>query len=87
MSSADIGVIGLGAMGENLALLLAEKGNLCPNLYAYYFTGIKVSAYNRTAQKVHQTETRAKNELYDNCCNLKGFEDLGSFVSSLKVPR
>lgn len=40
MSKADIGLIGLGVMGANLALNIAEKG-------------FKVAVFNRTTQRVH----------------------------------
>ena len=38
MEKAEIGLIGLGVMGSNLALNIAEKGN-------------RIAVYNRTADK------------------------------------
>lgn len=55
--TSDIGLIGLGVMGQNLALNVAEKG-------------YKISVYNRTYAKTEDTVRKAKKEKLDN--NLKG---------------
>ena len=41
MSQAEIGLIGLGVMGSNLALNIAEKGN-------------KIAVFNRTVEATHK---------------------------------
>ncbi|MEW9806283.1 NADP-dependent phosphogluconate dehydrogenase [Mesorhizobium sp. ZMM04-5] len=41
MADAEIGLIGLGVMGSNLALNIAEKGN-------------RIAVFNRTASKTHE---------------------------------
>jgi 6-phosphogluconate dehydrogenase len=41
MADAEIGLIGLGVMGSNLALNIAEKGN-------------RIAVFNRTVAKTHQ---------------------------------
>jgi 6-phosphogluconate dehydrogenase len=52
MSQADIGLIGLGVMGENLALNIADNG-------------YKVAVYNRTASKIDEF-VAAAGDLKDN---------------------
>lgn len=64
----DIGVIGLGVMGENLILNIEEKG-------------FKVSIYNRTTSKTENLVQKHKK------LNLKGFEDIKTFVESLSSPK
>ena len=46
MADAEIGLIGLGVMGSNLALNIAEKGN-------------KIAVFNRTVAKTHQFHQEA----------------------------
>ena len=46
---SDIGLIGLGVMGQNLALNIAEKG-------------FRISVYNRSESKVDETLKRAAEE-------------------------
>jgi len=69
---AEIGLVGLAVMGQNLALNVAEKG----------FT---ISVFNRSYEKTELAVTRAKKEGLDK--NLKGYKDLKDFVRSLKKPR
>lgn len=56
-SSAHIGLIGLGVMGQNLALNIAEHG-------------YEISVYNRTYAKTEDTVNIAKKEKLDH--KLKG---------------
>ena len=46
---AIIGLIGLGVMGENLALNIAEKG-------------FQISVYNRTREKTEKLKEKINNE-------------------------
>mmetsp|Transcript_3604 Transcript_3604/g.6725 ORF Transcript_3604/g.6725 Transcript_3604/m.6725 type:complete len:488 (+) Transcript_3604:112-1575(+) len=70
--SNDIGLFGLGIMGQNLALNIAEKG-------------FKIAVHNRSVEKVDTTVARAKSELKDQ--NLTGFKDMKSFLDSIRKPR
>jgi 6-phosphogluconate dehydrogenase len=71
---ADIGMIGLAVMGENLALNMESKG-------------FRVAVYNRTVKGIEEgvverfIENRGKNK------NIIGSSDLNTFVNSLKSPR
>ena len=72
MKKSDIALIGLGVMGENLALNMESRG-------------FKVSVYNRphpdrSAVKAFM-EGRAKGR------DFEGYEDLGSLAASLSRPR
>lgn len=69
---ADIGMVGLAVMGQNLALNLADKG----------FT---VAVHNRSASKVRDTVSRAASENLSE--RIIGREDMGEFVKSLARPR
>lgn len=70
--SNDCGIIGLGVMGANLALNIAEKG-------------FQVAVFNRTYTK---TESFLKeNESAKFASNLKGYETIKEFADSLKKPR
>lgn len=71
---SEIGLFGLGVMGQNLALNIADKG----------FT---ISVHNRTTSKVDTTVEMAKEQLKERCGNLRGHKDLKEFVQSLSVPR
>ncbi|XP_055388218.1 uncharacterized protein LOC129616613 [Condylostylus longicornis] len=71
MPSCEIGLIGLAVMGQNLALNIAQHG-------------FKISVYNRTASKVDDTLTRAKNE---GNLPVEGHKDLPSFIDSIAKPR
>ncbi|GMH27552.1 hypothetical protein Nepgr_029395 [Nepenthes gracilis] len=66
-----IGLADLAAMGQNLALNIAEKG-------------FPISVHNRTISKVDETVERAKKE---GNLHLYGFHDPESFVHSIKKPR
>ena len=70
---SDIGVLGIGAMGQNLALNFASKG-------------LKVSVYNRTEANEERVvaDFISKNKNQDN---FLGFADLETFVDSLEKPR
>lgn len=72
-SSADIGLIGLAVMGQNLVLNMADHG----------FT---VAVYNRTTSKMTQfvQEIQDKEPSAHRILGLERFED---FVQSLKRPR
>lgn len=68
---ADIGVIGLAVMGENLILNMASKG-------------FRVAAYNRTTQKVKEfVEGRAKGKSIVGAYSLEEF--VGQLKSPRKV--
>ena len=69
----DIGVLGLGAMGQNLALNFASKG-------------LRVSVYNRTEANEGRViaDFIGQNK---NQGNFLGFTDLETFVDSLAKPR
>lgn len=71
-ATAEIGLVGLAVMGQNLALNVAEKG-------------ITISVFNRTYEKTELAVTRAKKEGLDK--NLKGYKELKEFVQSLQKPR
>jgi len=69
---AQVGLIGLAVMGQNLALNVASKG-------------FPISVYNRSYNKTGQCVKRAgKEQLGDK---LFGYDDLAAFVQSLDRPR
>jgi 6-phosphogluconate dehydrogenase len=70
---ADIGLIGLAVMGQNLALNMADHG-------------FKVAVYNRTTEKMLDfvREVDAKEPSKDN---IIGVADFKQFVKSIKRPR
>eukprot|EP01097_Dermamoeba_algensis_P003534 TRINITY_DN2441_c0_g2_i1.p1 TRINITY_DN2441_c0_g2~~TRINITY_DN2441_c0_g2_i1.p1 ORF type:complete len:494 (-),score=140.11 TRINITY_DN2441_c0_g2_i1:325-1806(-) len=70
MASSEVGVIGLGAMGSNFALLFASKK-------------ISVSIWNRDEKKVQSTHERAKRELKEDASFLRPFEKMEAFLKSL----
>ena len=70
--SCDIGVIGLGVMGSNLALNIAEKG-------------FRVAVFNRTAERTREFVSAHSGEPFAN--NLIGYDTMDAFVSGLKLPR
>ena len=70
--SFDMGLYGLGVMGQNLALNVASKG-------------FKIAVCNRSPARVDSCEARAAEENLSD--NLKGFKDPKEFVASLKRPR
>lgn len=70
--SNDLGIIGLGVMGRNLALNIAEKG-------------FHVAVFNRTYSKTEEFMADAKKEKFGE--NLHGYEDMKEFTESIKKPR
>ena len=71
--TADIGLIGLAVMGQNLALNIADHG-YC------------IAVYNRTPEKTRDFIAQcAANEPSHE--RVIGYEDLASFVLSIKRPR
>ena len=71
MATCDVGVVGAGVMGSNLALNIAEKG-------------FKVALYNRTFSKVQEFVNAQPDNLK---ANLEAFSDPKAFAAGLKVPR
>ncbi len=70
MNKADIGLIGLAVMGENLALNIESRG-------------YKVAVYNRTVSKVDElTAGRAKGKNMIGCATVK---DLCSFLKKPRM--
>lgn len=70
--SCDIGVIGLGVMGSNLILNIAEKG-------------FKVAVFNRTVEKTTDFVAKHKSEPFGG--NIVASASMEEFVKALKVPR
>ncbi|KAL9650713.1 hypothetical protein ABK040_001767 [Willaertia magna] len=70
---ADIGLVGLAVMGQNLALNIAEKG-------------FKISVFNRTYEKTEHTVKRAEEEGQGKF-QLNGYKTMEEFVDSLAKPR
>lgn len=71
----EFGLYGLGVMGQNFALNVAEHG-------------FKISVCNRSAAKVDACVARAEAELEgDAKGNLTGFKDPAEFVKSIAKPR
>lgn len=69
--SYDVGIVGAGVMGSNLALNIAEKG-------------FKVALHNRTHSKTVNFINEQPSALQ---AQLGGFEKAEDFASALKVPR
>jgi len=67
----EIGMVGLGVMGQNLALNIDEKGFSCAGFDAW-------------PEPVDKFEAKAKRE---GAKNVKGFKELKDFVASLRRPR
>jgi len=74
MAQAQFGLYGLGVMGQNFALNVAEHG-------------FPISVCNRSPGRVDVCVQRAKDELGDQVGNLKGYKDPKEFVASLSKPR
>ena len=70
---ADIGLIGLAVMGQNLALNIADHG-------------YTIAVYNRTTERMQEfvEQVKAREPAADR---LFGVADLGDFVKSIKRPR
>jgi 6-phosphogluconate dehydrogenase len=71
MSELAIGMVGLGVMGQNLALNIDEKGFSC-------------AGYDAWPEPVDKFEAKGKRE---GAKAVKGFKDLKEFVGSLRRPR
>jgi len=71
---SDIGMIGLGVMGENLALNMANKG--------FY-----VSVYNRTVRGVEEGVVERFVQGKGKDKNIRGFNELKRFVQNIERPR
>ena len=71
MSELEIGMVGLGVMGQNLALNIDEKG-------------FSVAGWDAWPEPVDKFEEKAKRE---GAKNVRGFKDLETFVRSLRRPR
>ena len=72
MNLSEIGVIGMGVMGSNLALNLADNK-------------FEVSVYNRPHKDKDTVGDFIRRNA--NFKNLRGFDDLKAFVQSLERPR
>ncbi|MCL1074006.1 NADP-dependent phosphogluconate dehydrogenase [Shewanella dokdonensis] len=72
--SADIGVIGLGVMGKNLALNIVDNG-------------YRVAAFDLDAAKVSAAEQQALAEVPARGLVLKGFDSMSALLQSLSKPR
>lgn len=70
--SNDVGIIGLGVMGANLALNIAEKG-------------FKVAVFNRTFAVAEKF--KSDNAKVPFAANLSIYEKLADFCASIKKPR
>lgn len=70
--SNDLGIIGLGVMGANLAINIAEKG-------------FKVAVFNRTADAMHSYIKT--NSAHPWGKNLFGYETMEKFIESIKPAR
>ena len=72
-NTADIGLMGLAVMGQNLALNIADHG-------------YTIAVFNRTSEKTRTFIADCKNNEPSHE-RVVGFEDLASFVLSIKRPR
>jgi len=73
-SHAQIGIIGLGAMGQGLALNIAEKG-------------YRISVFNRHLDGVEENVAQDFVENSEHRETMAGFDELDSFIQSLAAPR
>ena len=73
-SHAQIGIIGLGAMGQGLALNIAEKGYRI-SVFNRHLNGVEENVAQNFVAKSEHRETMA------------GFDELDSFIQSLATPR
>ncbi len=71
MSDYEVGMVGLGVMGQNLALNLDEKGFSC-------------AGWDAWPEPVDKFDAKAERE---GATNVKGFKELKDFVASLRRPR
>lgn len=68
----DVGIVGLGVMGANLALNIAEKG-------------FKVAVFNRTHSKAEDFIKQNASQPF--AANLKAYDNMKSFILAIKKPR
>ena len=73
-SHAQIGIIGLGAMGQGIALNIAEKD-------------YRISVFNRHLDGVKENVAQDFVAKSDHRETMAGFDELDSFVQSLAAPR
>jgi len=73
MIESDFGLIGLGVMGKNISLNVAENG--------YY-----VSVYNRSTHKEENIVADFLKE-HSSYENIKGYTEISQFIQSIKRPR
>ena len=71
---SDLGVLGLGHMGQNLSKNFARRG-------------IKVSVLNRITAGEQNVVSKFIQQNDSLACNISGFTDWELFVNSLKRPR
>ncbi len=71
MSEIQVGMVGLGVMGQNLALNIDEKGFSC-------------AGWDAWPEPVDKFDAKAKKE---GAKDVRGFKDLEAFVASLRRPR
>jgi len=71
MGELEIGMVGLGVMGQNLALNIDEKGFSC-------------AGWDAWPEPVDKFEAKAKRE---GAKKIQGFKELKDFVASLRRPR
>ena len=70
----DVGLIGLGVMGQNLVLNMADHG-------------FRVAVYNRTASVTDEFVDRHGGEGFPEGGGLEAYRALQDFVQSLRPPR
>lgn len=73
-SHSELGIIGLGVMGRNLALNFADHG-------------IALSLYNRHVDGEEEHIARDLITAHPELSHARGFDDLQAFVASLETPR
>ncbi len=75
MSTADIGIVGLGVMGSNLALNLSDHG-------------FRLAVYNRTADITQQFIESSESKDLQGCCRaLVAADSLPQLLAQLSAPR
>lgn len=72
-NSADIGLVGLAVMGQNLALNIADHG-------------YTIAVFNRNPDRMHEFIARCQKS-EPSCQRVIGFESMADFVKSIKRPR
>jgi len=73
-ATCNVGLIGLGVMGENLALNMADHG-------------YRVAVYNRTTSVMEDFITRHRDDPFPDGGGIEGHADLKDFVSAIRTPR